>query len=315
MVFNTAKDYTSTSEMVYVVGADKYVVATNTATAVVYPKPAIVSTLLPGSFQQAVAKDITINVNNVGLMDTPNNFTLHLSLPEGTKVVYDGTTYTCGTSGCDIPVDLALGNNALALTVTFMAPSTADVTISLVDPDIDPGRVLATITGPNVVHANVALVTGTVTMQGRRTYTYAEFTLTGTQVGYGPYPSTRSDDAGAFSFDNIIADTYTITTDMPRYLNITTDMAKTIALSGSDSLNALWMRAGNAVWTGDDNIIDGLDASQVGTDWTATFPVQNLEVDCGDVNFDGLVNIQDLALVGGNMDLTSQQAYGTTWVP
>jgi len=316
MVFNTAKDYTSTSEMVYVVGTDKYVVATNTATAVVYPKPVIVSALLPGSFQQGVAKAITIDVNNVGLMDDPNNFTLHLGLPDGTVVTYLGDDYTCTTGGCDIPVTLVQGANALPLTVTFMASSTAYVTISLVDPDIDPGRVLATITGPNVVHANVALVTGTVTMQGRRTYTYAEFTLTGTQVGYGPYPSTRSDAAGAFSFDNIIADTYTVTTDMPRYLNITTDMAKTIALSGSDSLNALWMRAGNAVWFGHEvsnNTIDIHDANLVGTQWGGAGST-DLNIWHGDVNFDDTVDIRDLALVGGNFELTSAAAY-TDWLP
>ncbi|NLV52332.1 MAG: hypothetical protein GXY64_03590, partial [Bacteroidales bacterium] len=58
MVFNTAKDYTSTSEMVYVVGTDRYVVATNTATAVVYTKPVISSLDLPGTFQQGVAKPV-----------------------------------------------------------------------------------------------------------------------------------------------------------------------------------------------------------------------------------------------------------------
>jgi hypothetical protein len=34
----------------------------------------------------------------------------------------------------------------------------------------------------------------------------------------------------------------------------------------------------------------------------------------GDVNFDGKVNIQDLALVGGNYRLTSADVYGS-WVP
>jgi len=323
MVFNTAKSYTSTSEMLYVVGANKYVVATNTATAVVYPKPTIISPLLPGSFQQGVEKDITINVNNVGLMDTPNNFTLHLDLPEGTVVVYGPDTFTCGTTGCNIPVVLSAGDNALNLTVTFIAQSTDDVTISLVDPDIDPGRIMTSITGPNVVHADVALVTGTVTMQGRRTYNYAKFTLTGTFLGYGPYPSTTSDAAGAFSFTNIIADEYTITTDMPRYLNIycnvdpsdqIPDLCKKITLSGNDALNTLWLRAGNANWTGGDNIIDGLDASQVGSNWGGAGST-DLTINHGDVNFDNIVNIQDLALVGGNMDLTSAQAYGTTWVP
>ena len=320
MVFNTAKDYTSTSEMVYVVGTNKYVVATNTATAHVYTKPVITSLDLPGSFQQGVAEIVTIDVNNVDAMYSPNSFTLHLALPEGTVVVYGVDTYTCTATGCDIPVTLAAGDNAIDLTITFNAPSTADITITLVDPAVEPDRTLATFSAANVVHGNVALVTGTVTMQGRRTYTYAEFTLTGTQVGYGPYPSTRSDDAGAYSFANIIADEYTVTTKMPRYLNVTDNLLKKITLPRElplgNVLNQLWLRGGNAVWFGhavSNNQIDIHDANLVGTDWGGSGST-DLEINHGDVNFDNKVNIQDLALVGGNFDLTNAQAYGT-WLP
>ena len=105
---------------------------------------------------------------------------------------------------------------------------------------------------------------------------------------------------------------YTITTNQPRYLNVYEDgvvFFKTINLTGDRALPELRLKGGNAVWLSGDNIIDGLDASQVGTDWTTLFPVQNLTINCGDVNFDGKVNIQDLALVGGNFDLTSADAY------
>jgi len=323
MVFNTAKSYTSTSEMKYVVGTDKYTVATNTSTAVVYTKPVITSLDLPGSFQQGVAETVTINVDNVDTMYTPNSFVLHLGFPEGTVVVYGDQNVTCDSNGCDILVTLVEGANPLALTVTFNAPSTADVSVALVDTAVDPDRTLATFTAANVVHANVALVTGAVTMQGRLDYNYAKFTLTGTQMGYGPYPSTTSDAAGAFSFTNIIADEYTITTDMPRYLNIycnvdpldqIPDLCKKITLSGNDALNTLWLRAGNAIWT-TNNVIDLDDAGKVGGEWgNSACSITNVTDNCGDVNFDGLVNIRDLALVGGNMDLTSAGAYGT-WAP
>jgi len=316
MVFNTAKDYTSTSEMVYVVGADKYVVATNTATAHVYTKPVITSTDLPGSFQQGVAETVTINVDNVDTMYTPNSFVLHLGFPEGTVVVYGDQNVTCDSNGCDILVTLVEGANPLALTVTFNVPSTDDVSVALVDTAVDPDRTLATFTAANVVHANVALVTGTVTMQARSIFDHAKFKLTGTFIGYGPYDSSTSNAAGELSFTNIIADTYTVTTNMPRYLNITTDLAKTIALSGNDALNPLWLRGGNAVWFGhavSNNKIDIHDANQVGTNWGGPGST-DLEIWHGDVNFDNKVNIQDLALVGGNFDLTNAQAYGT-WVP
>jgi len=59
----------------------------------------------------------------------------------------------------------------------------------------------------------------------------------------------------------------------------------------------LMLRAGDA---NDSDKIDGGDASIVGTQYgTGTI------ADQGDLNFDGKVNIQDLALVGGNFDLQS----------
>ena len=38
----------------------------------------------------------------------------------------------------------------------------------------------------------------------------------------------------------------------------------------------------------------------------------SLTINHGDCNFDNKVNVQDLALVGGNIDLTSETAYGVT---
>jgi hypothetical protein len=73
------------------------------------------------------------------------------------------------------------------------------------------------------------------------------------------------------------------------------------------TLSRLELKGGNAKWS--DNSIDILDAVLVGT----TFGASGSSYD-GDVNFDGKVSIQDLALVGGNYGLTSAVAYGA-WVP
>ena len=110
---------------------------------------------------------------------------------------------------------------------------------------------------------------------------------------------------------------------MPRFLNITADMAKKITLSANDALNTLWLRGGNAYWRVTDgngaytdvydNVVNGGDASVVGTGWGQAGST-DLTINHGDVNFDNKVNIQDLALVGGNYDLTSAAAYAA-WLP
>ena len=62
-----------------------------------------------------------------------------------------------------------------------------------------------------------------------------------------------------------------------------------------------------------DNIIDTSDASLVGAQYGGPGSGDSLG-NHGDCNFDGIVNIQDLALVGGNWNLTSAVAY-TAWLP
>jgi len=131
-------------------------------------------------------------------------------------------------------------------------------------------------------------------------------------VGTKEYNTTSSGlSEFNYIFDAVEGYTYKFTTNQPRYLNITADLLKTFAANKSKTLPDLRLRAGNAVWT--DNVINTLDAGRVGTDWNKPFENSFLG-SCGDVNFDGYVNIQDLALVGGNYELTNAQAYGT-WIP
>ncbi len=287
------------------------VLATYTNTGVVYPKPVISSTELAGPFQQGQEATVTINVDNVGLMNTPNSFILHLDLPEGTVVVYGGVTYTCTATGCDIPVTLAAGSNAIDLDITFNAPYNAPITVTLVDTIAEPDRTLATFTTPSnvVVYGNVASVTGTISMQGRLTTAGVPVTLTGT-LGFGPYTVPSVEGAsGNLTFTDLVVGTYTITTNQPRYLNITADMAKVINIAKDTDIAALRLRGGNAIWE-NDNVIDNLDLGKVTLGYTAGITSHP----DADVNFDNRINIQDLALVGGNYNLTSAGAYGT-WQP
>jgi|GEM_PF-6365206 hypothetical protein len=311
MKFNTAKTYNSKYEMVYVVGTDKFVVAKDEPSAVIYTKPVITSTDLPTTFQQGVEKAVTVNVNNVDAMYTPSNsFILHLDLPEGMVVAYGTESYTCTATGCDIPVTLAVGDNALALMITFDAASTADIVISLVDTVVDPDRTLADFTATNTVYASIGAVTGMITMQARTSFASTDVvTLTGL-TGYGPYKETTN-AAGNYSFANLIATEYTVTTNQDRYLNITAEMGKKITLGGTNTtIKNLWLRGGNVDNTTDGSVnkINLSDATVVSTDWGKLGDLP------GDANFDLTVNIQDLALVGGNYGLTAEAAY-ESWLP
>ena len=105
--------------------------------------------------------------------------------------------------------------------------------------------------------------------------------------------------------------TYTFTTSQPRYLNLTATVGtipgsdKTFLVDRDLTLNPLRLFGGDV---NQDKIIELLDASDVGFAWGST---ANPEAN---INYDGIVNIQDLALVGGNYGLTSATAY-SWWIP
>lgn len=153
----------------------------------------------------------------------------------------------------------------------------------------------------------VGAVTGTVSMQGRTTRAGVPVKMTGGSVVIPTVTST--DDPGAnLSFAYLVPNTtYTITTNQPRYLNITSDLLKTkLITDGTETLATFRLFGGNAIWT--DNKIDLLDYGLVTGAYGST------EETDADVNFDGVVNIFDLALVAGNYGLTSQTAYAN-WTP
>ena len=149
-------------------------------------------------------------------------------------------------------------------------------------------------------------VEGEISMQGRvARNTEDVITLDGYMLD--DFTADSLDKLGInYTLSNVLTGEYTITTNQPRYLNITADLDKTITLISNRTLPALWLRGGNAIWT--NNEIDLDDANKVGTDWGKITDPD------GNVNFDGIVNIQDLALVGGNYGLTSAGTYGS-WLP
>ena len=139
--------------------------------------------------------------------------------------------------------------------------------------------------------------------------------LGGSVFNEGPYDGLTNGQAGTnLTIPAVIRDTYIFTTAQPRCLNLTEELGKSFGmLSGKTTLAPLALVRGNAAWT--NNTIDSGDVSVVGTYWgqipTDLEPGDSLD---GDVNFDGVVDLRDLAIVAGNFGLTSAQVYAG-WTP
>ncbi|MEA5077455.1 MAG: hypothetical protein VB013_02680, partial [Anaerolineaceae bacterium] len=218
---------------------------------------------------------------------------------------YDGSTWQTVSGGIiDLAALAASGTDVtVPLRVTFSSSASVAFSASLYDTvEVTPDALLAT-TSATIDVQGTASLTGTFSMQGRTTRGGIPVTLTGTLFGALSGSSIDQISNNLVITGVISYDTYTITTNQSRYLNVTSDLGKTVA-GNKGTMNALELKGGNAVWT--NNTIDLNDASRVGADWGVTGD--------GDVNFSGKVDIFDLAIVGGNYNLTSALAYGT-WVP
>ena len=317
VTFATAKEYSVLIEQYDVaLDPDRLLVA-ETFTATAYTPPVISATFPTGPYAAGVPVTVPVTITNPGAI--PGPFDLVLTLPDGTVFTFNGVDYLCGDDplttgvvevGCPaIPVTLPITSD---LVITFPGSFTGNVVLDLFDSDWTPAdRLLASATQTGVVVNAGFTVSGTFSMQGNasRAGIPVTFTWGGALVPYGPTGHSTSAISNNFSLTLAYGGDYTITTNQPRYLNIYFDglnFFKTINVTDDYPLPTLQLRAGNAIWS--NNVIDLDDANKVGTDWGS-----DLNPD-GNVNFDSIVNIQDLALVGGNYGLTSADAYGT-WLP
>ena len=309
---------------------DPYGTYLNAARWYIAPLPVLSSTTFDDQVTLGVATSFSLTVDP----SVPGAFSMVFTgYPSETEITYGGTTYICAGSPCVITVPVTLTGTAqtlefgitvatggsetpatsYAVAATLHAPAPAYGTT---------GRDLDTLTA-NVPVTPGFSVSGIVTMQGRTTRAGVPVTLTWNNtlgVVYGPSMDT-DEQAVNFRLTVNYGGTYTITTLQPRYLNITADLLKQVTLTGNYTFaNPLWLRAGNAMWQTAagvyDNTIGVTDAQKVFTTWNTAGGTDALD-NSGDVNFDGLVTIKDLTLVGGNMDLTSATAYGGTnnWLP
>jgi hypothetical protein len=332
--FNTAKDYVFELTLVDLTTDPETVLATFTQTANVYDRP-ILTPDIPAIFMSGEETDFSVNLVNPLTGITTNVYAV-ITLTGVTPDQIESLTYFEIETGQfeNLPFNYDEGTGTI--TIWFGPPAgfwieplydidalfkvifDTDVSlyinyeVALYDYDFEPDRLLAVVDGSTVVYANFN-VTGTVAMQGRTLRAGVPLTLTGQNFGYEETVISLDRISNNYTFPNVIADTYLFTTLQPRYLNVHPELGKFVQINaGQVTLPNLGLRGGNAIWENhptSNNRIDIFDASAVGTAYNdlAMFPD-------ADVNFDGKVNIQDLALVGGNFGLTAEAAY-FGWLP
>lgn len=153
--------------------------------------------------------------------------------------------------------------------------------------------------------------TGEVSLQGQSSRAGVPVSLgIGATYAQGPFSAISTAvlgqnlDLGAV----VNNDSYTLTTAQPGYLNIDVSLGKMVTVpSGIDvSLPPLRLLAGDAAA---DNLIDMVDLDAIRDAFGMTG-----EGLAEDVNFDGRVDVRDLALAGGNYGLNGATAY-QSWLP
>jgi len=198
---------------------------------------------------------------------------------------------------------VSLGQSSLTITQAVFADVGGNQTV----PDFVGGSI--------IVFPPRFTLSGLITLQGQTAYDGIPFTLgLGQTYQYGPYSGVTGIQTDInLQLDKVVGDTYLVTTQQPRYLNLHEGLNLQLSVSSDVILPDLHLLGGNAVWT--DNKIDIADVSVVGA-WYH-LDLASFGPDLGfhpDVNFDGVVNIQDLSVVAGNFDLTSAEVY-VDWQP
>lgn len=281
----------------------------STVNVVVLPVIDIVPVVAqPGPYTAGLPIEFNVTVTN---SDGGNFADLHLdwTLPTGAVLQYwDGDSWETVTDPTDIGT-LATGGTAFdpvlpLFRVTFATPPSGVISVGLWDLAPTTDYELATTSETFVLLGNFT-VTGSFSMQGRQTRAGLPVTLTYQPglMAYGPVSgSTVNTVSNNLTLTPVNGGSWLLTTNQPRYLNVLAANNKLVTVDGNETLVGLQLKGGNA----DSNyIVNVVDAGAVGTAFgTGTI------ADDGDCNFDNQVNVQDLALVGGNYGLTNLTAYG-----
>lgn len=147
---------------------------------------------------------------------------------------------------------------------------------------------------PEVISGTITIlpqsvITGQVELQGRTNWSGAE-------AAAQPIGVSDITDVDGWYALTVPAATYTVTVEMPRYL----DASKTIALvRGENLLSCVRLLGGDA---NDDDEIDIVDIGIIGGMYDT---VVDPATERADINADGLVDIVDVVLAAGNYTCTS----------
>jgi len=247
--------------------------------------------------ENAVNGDYLSNLSKIIEIDNAGFYRLGVTQIATPGVFGDGTLLTLTFSGVDSGVS--------PITITSLQLSTPEGSGSF--PPVNHGTLRSFYEIP---------LSGTVMLQGQTVRDGVTVSLdAGTVFQMGPYSAVSQDQTGMnIDFGTVVGDTYGITAAFPRYIALTQDSERIVTVSTEKTtLNPLRLLSGNAVWS--DNVIDDLDVALVRAEYLKTTnDLGEGEILVGDVNHDGVVDLKDLALVGGNYDLSSPDAYDD-WVP
>jgi hypothetical protein len=128
----------------------------------------------------------------------------------------------------------------------------------------------------------------------------------GATYGQGPFSALSAATVGQnLDLGAVVGnDAYTLTVSYPGYLGVATNLAVPV---GDDlTLPPLRLLAGDV---NADDLVDAVDLEAIGVAFDASGSGL-----AADLNGDGVVNLQDLALAAGNYGLTPAEAYGD-WLP
>jgi N-acetylneuraminic acid mutarotase len=190
---------------------------------------------------------------------------------------------------------LPLSGNGIFATVTYLAqnPGTTAITCEPLLSDRNGFAQSVTYTGANITVLAFGILKGTVQYQGRLDATGIMVTAAGVVNLSG-----LTNSVGAFSLNQLKAGTYQVRADAPKYLPLCA--ANIVVNSGQNVTLAATMLLGGDL--NDDDAINIGDASRIGSAFGTSDPA-------ADINGDGIVNVQDLAILAGNYDVTGCQSW------
>jgi len=171
---------------------------------------------------------------------------LRFTLPAGaTLEYYDGSDWVAVSGGTlDLSALAADGIDVtIALRLTFSSVPATDFVASLYETtDVSPDALLVSYTKTISVQNTTSLI-GTFSMQGRTVRSGIPVVLTG--ATYGTLNGITIDQmTDNLTITNVVSyETYTLTTNQPRYLNVTADLGKTV-LGSRGTMSPLELRVG-----------------------------------------------------------------------